>query len=589
MPGRSETVPNLWASYRRMLQAAGEEAPALRRALWLYVLAGVFEGLAFACFYPLIAAMLADPIDMGSAWMWLGAMALLAASDSLLRWRAGDFAFTDRLAGVNFGLRLRLGEQLRRMPLHALARYQAGELGAVLSGNVEQTVTPMANLSAVVIRTMVVPTVAVAATFAIDWRMALAMILIVFLAIPLYHWQRRMAGIEHADLASAHARVEAAIVEYIQGLPVLRALSQTGGQALALQGSLRELRRLQILHGYRSAPPNLAFGSLAQLGIVLVLALGVSLVSVAGLDLAALAALLVIAMRFTDPLSLFAGITVVFDYMEAGLRRMDELLSIKPLVVREPRKQPSSFDIDFDKVGFSYGDDESGAALQNLSFTIPERSMTALVGPSGSGKTTVTRLIMRYADPQSGVISIGGVDARQMEPDGLMQLVSVVFQDVYLFNDTILENIRMGDPGACDEAVLEAARKANCHTFISRLPDGFNTDVGDIGGSLSGGERQRISIARAILKDAPIVILDEPTAALDTESEVAVQQAINTLVEHRTVIVIAHRLSTIKGADQILVLENGCLVERGRHDELLAQKGKYNDMWKAQQRIKKWR
>ncbi|MBV2120557.1 MAG: ABC transporter ATP-binding protein/permease [Candidatus Thiodiazotropha sp. (ex Ctena orbiculata)] len=588
MPSRSEAIPSLRASYRRILQAAGEQTPALRRALRLYILAGVFEGLAFACFYPLITALLANPVEMNSAWIWLGVMLLLVVGGSLLNWRAGDFAFTDRLAGVNYGLRLRLGEQLRRMPLHTLARYQAGELGAVLSGNVEQTVTPMANLSAVVIRTLVVPSVAVAATFMIDWRLALAMILVIFLAIPLYHWQRRMAGVEHTDLATAHAQVESAVVEYIQGLPVLRALSQTGARSRNLQASLEELQRLQVSHMYRSGPPNLAFSSLAQLGIVLVLALGVSLVSDGGLDMAALAALLVIAMRFTDPLSLFAGITVVFDYMEAGLRRMDELLSIKPLVVWRPHRQPDSFAVSFEKVSFSYGDEESEPALQDLSFTIPECSMTALVGPSGSGKTTVTRLLMRYADLRSGTISIGGVDLRQMEPDVLMKRISVVFQDVYLFNDTILENIRMGNPGASDEAVLEAARKANCEAFISRLPDGFDTAVGDIGGSLSGGERQRISIARAILKDAPIVILDEPTAALDTQSEVAVQQAINALVEDRTVIVIAHRLSTIKGADQILVLDKGSIVERGSHAELVAQKGKYHDMWLAQQSIKKW-
>ena len=214
--------------------------------------------------------------------------------------------------------------------------------------------------------------------------------------------------------------------------------------------------------------------------------------------------------------------------------------------------------------------------------------MTALVGPSGSGKTTITRLLMRHADPQAGRILIGGVDLREMTPDVLNGLVSTVFQDVYLFDDTVIANIRMARPDASDEAVREAARAAQCLDFIERLPQGWDTRLGDIGARLSGGERQRISIARALLKDAPIVILDEPTAALDTESELAVQRAIDALVESRTVIVIAHRLSTIAAADRILVIDGGRLVQQGRHDELLAQEGRYRAMWAAQQRAKAW-
>ena len=195
---------------------------------------------------------------------------------------------------------------------------------------------------------------------------------------------------------------------------------------------------------------------------------------------------------------------------------------------------------------------------------------------------------MRYDDPKAGSVEIGGIDIRDLKPDHLMSHISVVFQDVYLFNESILENIRMGNPAATDEEVEASAQKANCHEFVTRLPDGYATNVGDIGGSLSGGERQRISIARAILKDAPIVILDEPTAALDTESEVAVQKAIDALVRDRTVIVIAHRLSTIVGANKILVLDEGKLIEQGTHQELIKNEGRYSAMWKAQQSTKSW-
>ena len=211
------------------------------------------------------------------------------------------------------------------------------------------------------------------------------------------------------------------------------------------------------------------------------------------------------------------------------------------------------------------------------------------IWPSGSGKTTISRLISRFADAQAGTIRIGGVDIQQVEPAELMRSISVVFQDVYLFDDTILNNIRMAQPNATEAEVTAAAQAANCHDFITRLPQGYDTRIGDIGGALSGGERQRLSIARAMLKDAPIVLLDEPTSALDTESEVAVQKAINRLVTDKTVIVIAHRLSTIVGADLILVLEEGQVTERGSHRELLAQSGRYAAMWAIQQQSQTWR
>lgn len=226
-----------------------------------------------------------------------------------------------------------------------------------------------------------------------------------------------------------------------------------------------------------------------------------------------------------------------------------------------PSQQSNGYDINFENVSFTYESQEE-TTINDVSFTMEERTMTAIVGDSGCGKNTLTKLLMRYADIEKGTIKIGGADIRYMSQDELMKHVSVVFQDVYLFDDTIINNIRMDSPNATDEEVAAAIKAAHCNDFINRLYKGYNTIIGDIGGNLSGGERQRISIARAILKKAAIVILDEPSAALDTESEVSVQQAIDELVEDKTVIVIAHRLSTIVGADQILVMDQGEIVER---------------------------
>lgn len=581
------SVPPLSATWRRMQQAAGDQAPLLRRSMLFSVLSAAVQGLAFACFYPLLAAVLATPMDSSAMTLWLTALALCTAADAVLRWKARDFDYSSALADVTHELRVTLGDQLRRMPMEELYRKRTGELSAVLAGNVDEVVTPMGLLSSTFISTIVTPAVALAVTVFVDWRLALAMVLLFLVAVPIYHWRRRDTGEGMRVLARAHARTSSEVIEYIQGLPVLRATGQTGAQAKRLRESLTHLQTVQEKMQKFKVLLGLVASSLVQIGLILVLALGVWFVLAGSLDMAALAALLVIVARFSEPLVLLFNIADVFDYMEAGFEQVEQLLAVPPLPVPTPAQTPESFDIAFEHVDFAYAG-TAEPALHDVSVALPQRSLTALVGPSGSGKTTLTRLIMRYADPQNGTVRIGGVDLRDMEPETIMRHVSVVFQDVYLFDDTILNNIRMGRAEATDAEVENAARAAHCHEFITRLPDGYQTRVGDIGGCLSGGERQRISIARAILKNAPIVILDEPTAALDTESEVAVQRAIDALVRDRTVIVIAHRLSTIVGADAILVFDEGRLVEQGTHAKLLDAGGRYRAMWAAQQHAKDW-
>jgi ATP-binding cassette subfamily B protein len=242
-------------------------------------------------------------------------------------------------------------------------------------------------------------------------------------------------------------------------------------------------------------------------------------------------------------------------------------------------------------VEFSYNKDASNTedpTISNLSVTIPAGSLTALVGPSGSGKSTISRLIARFWDIDAGTITIGGVDVKTLDPEHLMSYMSFVFQDVVLFGDTILNNIRIGNMDATDEQVLAAAKFARCDDFVSRLPDGYNTLLGENGATLSGGERQRISIARALLKDAPIILLDEATASLDPENEASIQQAISTLIEGKTVLVIAHRLRTIAGADNIIVLDKGRVAEQGRHDELISKGGLYNKLYTLQAESLGW-
>jgi ATP-binding cassette subfamily B protein len=574
-------------TYRRMMDVAGSYKPQLQFALLLSVIASVIQGIIFALFFPLLSALMNQPIEAQRVWTLLVLFGFLVIIEGLIRWKEQDFAWMTS-TDVSHETRLRLGEQLRRMPLQELNRRRSGDLNVVMSGNVSEIVLWIGSLATLVIQTLVVPLIAVLVTLFIDWRLALALLVTFPLAVPVYRQMRTLVKAILRDVSDADVDTASRVVEYAQGLPVLRATKQVGAQSQRLQAALERQREVQSQGQRLVNLPLITMATLVEVGIIAVIGLGTIFILQGSLSIPALFALIVIAMRFTEPLAQLTGLASVFDLMEIGLERIEAVMNISPLAVQTPPAQLTHFDITFDHVSFRYAD-QTEWALRDVSFHASERSLTALVGPSGSGKTTITRLISRFADVQEGSIRIGGINVRQVEPTELMRSISVVFQDVYLFDDTILNSIRMAKPGATDTEVESAARAANCHEFITRLPNGYETRVGEIGGALSGGERQRISIARAILKDAPIVLLDEPTSALDTESEVAVQSAIDQLVVNKTVVVIAHRLSTVVGADLILVLEDGHIVEQGTHAQLLTQQGRYTVMWKAQQQSQGWR
>ncbi len=574
-------------TYRRMISVAGTYRPQLQRALLLSVMASILQGIIFALFFPLLSALLTRPIATQQVWALLALFGVLVLVEGWLRWQELDFSWLISM-NVAHDTRLRLGEQLRRIPLQALNQRRSGDLNTVINGNVSELVMWMGSLSTLVIQTVVVPVITVLVTLFIDWRLAMALLVTFPLAVPIYRQMRSRVKRTLREVTEANADTASRVVEYAQGLPVLRATQQVGTRSQRLQAALEHQRTTQARGQRLVSLPVITMATLVEVGILVVIGLGVLFILQGSLSIPALLALIVIAMRFTEPLAQLIGLTSIFDLMEIGLERIEAVMQIPALPVPTAPAPLAQFDITFDQVSFRYAE-QTAWALRDVSFHAPARSLTALVGPSGSGKTTITRLITRFADVQAGVIRIGDIDIRQVKPADLMRSLSVVFQDVYLFDDTILNNIRMAKSGATDTEVAAAARAANCHDFITRLPEGYDTRIGDIGGALSGGERQRLSIARAMLKDAPIVLLDEPTSALDTESEVAVQEAINRLVVDKTVIVIAHRLSTIVGADLILVLEGGQVTERGSHRELLAQSGRYAAMWAIQQQSQIWR
>ncbi|MDO4683427.1 MAG: ABC transporter ATP-binding protein [Lautropia sp.] len=631
---------------RQLLRTAHPHRAAFARSLWMLVAAASLQGLAMSCLIPIFRALLpmpplppgivpvpapdvttragdaAAPLafegpaaphampdgfsqvglapDWAAALPWLGLFTVLTLAVQLLRWQAQGFDYNGLMADAIHSLRTRLGEQLRRMPLLRLQEKRTGEMSAVLLGHVDENLNYTLMVCSIVINAILIPLSAALGTLFWDWRLAAGILLIFPAILPLYRWRRPQFQRVIRELAVAHARCNGDILEYTQGLPVLRASRCTGVHARQLHQSVLALEALQVESQRKGIKPGLIIATVTEAGMLLVMAAGLTWVTQGSLDPAILAAVTVMLVRFGEPLSVFIGISAIFELIETALKQIDEVLAIAPLPRQEPAQVPERFDIRFEDVHFGYEapaatsattgiDRPANTVLRGLSAHLPARGLTALVGSSGCGKTTLTRLLMRHADPQAGRITIGGVDVRAIEPETLNRLISVVFQDVHLFDDTVLNNIRMARPDASDEAVRDAARKAHCLDFIDALPRGWQTRLGETGGKLSGGERQRISIARALLKDAPIVILDEPTAALDTESERAVQQAIETLVQDRTVIVITHRLSTIAGAGQILVIDDGQVAERGTHSELLARNGRYAQLWDAQQQAKPWR
>ncbi len=579
------TTVSILQAYRDNIKLAGSRGGALKKSYLAYVLANITQGIAYAVFFPLLDCFFGGTFILNEALGWFFALLLLSLISLVLQWYGISF-HPGNISHIIHETRVKLGNKLKTMPLETLSTYRTGELNNTLAQNVDDSVMMQGTIAGMFASSFVLPLTVISCVFFIDIRMGCALLLAFPFLIPLYRFSRNQSRKGKRASIAANKNLEADTLEYLQGLSVLRSLNKVGENSEKLLASISEVKKVQTAGLFRGSATNALLSTLLEFTFLGVLALGSLWIVDGTFCLSSLLALLIILNRLSEPVSLFISLSGVIDLANEGLRNINGILDQKDLQILG-KKTLQHFDIHFEDVGFSYRNSDK-KVLENINLHIPEKSLTAIVGKSGSGKTTLTKLILRYADPQHGMVKIGGVDVRELEQGELMKHVSVVFQDVYLFDDTILNNIRIGNPQASDEEVKEAAEKAHCDEFIARFEHGYETRVGEIGGSLSGGERQRISIARAILKDAPIVILDEPTSALDTESEVAVQKALDELIQSKTVIVIAHRLSTISHADSIVVVENGGIAQHGTHQELIARDGRYKNMFAAQQRIKKW-
>lgn len=480
--------------------------------------------------------------------------------------------------------RVSLAEHLRKLSLGFLSRRDPGDLSSMLITDFTMAETGISHHLPQLMGALVMPVLAFIGLLWIDWRMSVAM----FIALPLAvgvllgssYVQYKLSGRQITAKINAGNRLE----EYLQGIRVMKAYNLLGDKFLRLRDAFDELRRACIRQEALLGPFVLLSVTLVRAGLTLMILCGTYLLIGGDLSLFTFVMFLIVGSRVFDPLTSALTNFAEFRYFSIAGGRILSLMQVPEMGGN--KTAPESGDICFSHVSFGY---QKKQVLHDVSVVLRKNTLTALVGPSGSGKSTLLKLCARFYDPQQGQILFNGVDMKTLEPESLMSHISMVFQDVYLFQDTIRNNIRFGKTDATDEEIESAARQACCHEFIMRLPKGYDTQVGEGGCTLSGGEKQRISIARAILKDAPVVLLDEATASLDPENEVEVQRAINRLIAGRTVIVIAHRLKTIKNADNIIVLEEGHVVEQGRHQELLDKDGVYARLWGIQEKTLGWK
>ena len=481
--------------------------------------------------------------------------------------------------------RISLAETLRKLPLSFFGKKDLADLTSTIMADCEVLEKDCSHYVPALFGSVISTIIIALSLFAFDAPMALSALWVVPVSVLIVVLSYKIQDNAQKKNMAAKMACADGIQEYIETVRDLKANNAEYSYLKGLKKKIRGVESGAISAELVTAVFVTSAGMILKLGIATVALAGSIRLVNGSIDILTLFMFLLVASRLYDPMQASLQNLAAVIAMRTNVSRMNEILD-HPIQQGESRLTNNSCDIVFDHVGFSYNDGET--VLKDVSFTAKQGEVTALVGPSGGGKTTASRLTVRFWDNQKGKITVGGMDISKTDPEALMTLYSIVFQDVTLFNNTIMENIRLGRKDATDEEVLAAARLANCDEFAEKLPDKWNTNIGENGCELSGGERQRISIARAFLKDAPIILLDEATASLDVENETAIQTALSRLIKNKTVLVIAHRMRTVAGADKIVVLSDGTAAEQGTPAELLSKNGIFKKMYDLQSQSQSW-
>ena len=487
---------------------------------------------------------------------------------------------------VESGVRRRtLAEKLRKIPLSFFGKKDLADLTNTIMSDCALLETASSHWIPELVGAIISTTLIVISLFFFDWRMALAAVWVMPVAFLIVLYSRKVMGKVYERTMQYRISCQDGIQEGLETLRDLRSYNMTDAYMSGLENKIKAVEKNAIFVEFTNAAFVCSAQMILKLGIGTVAVVGGALLLNGQITVLTFFMFLLVVTRMYEPLQISLQNLSAIISADTNCKRMDEILSYEE---QEGDKELTNdgYDIQFDHVSFAYKDGEQ--VLSDVSFMAKQGEVTALIGPSGGGKTTVTRLAARFWDNDTGSITVGGMKVTDIDPEKLLSLYSIVFQDVTLFNDTIMENIRIGRQDATDEEVIAAAELAHCEEFVMKLPKGWNTMIGENGSELFGGERQRISIARAFLKDAPIILLDEATASLDVDNETLVQESLSKLIHNKTVLIIAHRMRTVANADKIVVLKDGVVAEEGSPKELEAKKGIYSHMVTLQQKAADW-
>ena len=541
----------------------------------------------FFCMYQIICQFVEETVTKGAILTWCG-IALLAYCVKVLCFAGSTGASHQVAYHVLEGLRLKLADRFLHAPLGDVQSHSIGEIKNVLVDKIEGIEPPLAHVVPEGAGHIVLPVISIIALALIDWRIALASLVTFPAALVCMALTFQISGKNFDTYNKSNAYMNSTIVEYIEGIEVIKAFGRAGVSYEKYSKAITDYRTFVIKWLSSTwVTMKLAF-ALFPTTLLGTLPVSLALASKGTITAPQAALAVMLSLSMVGSLAKLEVFANEIKQMQMVVEELESLLSIKSLPEPETRANVTSTDVELHQVHFSYSGNAEDEVLHGIDLKLPQGSFTALVGPSGGGKSTVAKLIARFWDVTGGSITIGGINIKDMPISQISEKVSFVSQDNFLFRCSLLENIRLGNPSATDEEVKAAARAAQCEEFILKLPDGYNTPAGEAGKRLSGGEKQRIAIARMMLKNAPIVILDEATAFTDPENEDKIQQSIAALTRGKTLLVIAHRLSTIRQADNIVVLQGGSIVAQGRQEKLLAACPLYHDMWEAHIGAREW-
>ena len=572
-------------TFKKIWQFAGEERKNINRSVWVSFVSAILQMFQIGAIYLVVRALTLGAQGGKTAWLALVfelisifGGAIMSSYSKMYQTHAGYFMAADR--------RIAIADRMKSVPMGFFNDNSLGQLSGVCT-TVVSTIESMVPMVLVNILSGLITTLVFTVLILIfDWRIGLIALAGIAAYLLIVSAMEKKSAAIASDTQKSQTDLIEAVLEDVQGMSVVKSFNLTGKGDKKLQDAL-EYNRASNLNVEHVMTPYTA----AQEAVLQIASVGMMLAAIRfciGGSMTLPDALMTLTVSFLvfSQVKLFGMGVSMLRLAGAAIDRTEETEQMPQMDERGRTVTPEKHDIVFDHVDFSY---EKKQILHDISVTLPDKTTTAIIGPSGSGKTTFCSLVARFWDVDRGSVSIGGTDVRDYTLESLMDQISMVFQNVYLFADTIENNIKFGCPNATHEQVVEAAKKACCDDFIEALPDGYNTVIGEGGASLSGGEKQRISIARAMLKDAPIIILDEATANVDPENEDRLQKAIEALTRDKTILMIAHRLKTVRGADQILVLDGGRIVQRGTHDELIKEDGIYADFVGGKKETAGWK